>query len=240
MRIAILSDIHGNRTAFEAVLKDLRETAPDLVLHGGDLADSGSSGAWIVDRIRDLGWPGIIGNTDEMLAVPKSFDDFAAQSPQLAAMWAAIREIAAASRDRLGDERVAWLGSLPRTHVRAPIALVHASPKSVWRSPQPEAGDADLEAVYGGLGQPIAVYGHVHRPYIRNLPGLTVVNSGSVGLPYDGDPRAAYLLLDDGVPSTRRVAYDVDKEVAELKASGMPYHEWIARTIVAARPQALP
>src|ERR1039458_968265 len=58
MRIAIVSDIHGNRTAFEAVLADLRQTSPDLILHGGDLADSGASPVEIVDHIRDLGWQG--------------------------------------------------------------------------------------------------------------------------------------------------------------------------------------
>lgn len=67
MRVAIVSDIHGNRTAFEAVLADLRQTTPDIILHGGDLADTGSSPAYIVDCVRDLRWPGIVGNTDEML-----------------------------------------------------------------------------------------------------------------------------------------------------------------------------
>jgi 3',5'-cyclic AMP phosphodiesterase CpdA len=61
MRIAILSDIHGSRTAFEAVLSDLRDASPDLILHGGELADSGSSPMEIVDRIRDLGWDGVLG-----------------------------------------------------------------------------------------------------------------------------------------------------------------------------------
>ena len=70
MRIAVVSDIHGNRTALEAVLKDLRLTAPDLILHGGDLADGGSSPVEIVDRVRDLGWKGVVGNTDEMLSTP--------------------------------------------------------------------------------------------------------------------------------------------------------------------------
>ena len=61
MRIAVVSDIHGNRTAFEAVVEDLRKTAPDLVLHGGDLAHGGSSPAEIVDRVRELGWRGVMG-----------------------------------------------------------------------------------------------------------------------------------------------------------------------------------
>src|SRR6266478_3239047 len=72
MRIAIVSDIHGNRTAFEAVLADLRHTSPDLILHGGDLADGGASPVEIVDQIRELGWQGVVGNTDEMLFRPAS------------------------------------------------------------------------------------------------------------------------------------------------------------------------
>ena len=98
MRIAIVSDIHGNRTAFEAVLTDLRRTSPDLILHGGDLADAGSSPVEIVDRIRDLGWPGVLGNTDEMLIAPETFEQFAHQKPQLETLWAATREMAAATR----------------------------------------------------------------------------------------------------------------------------------------------
>ena len=76
MRIAIVSDIHGNRTAFEAVLADLRQTSPDLILHGGDLADGGASPAEIVDCIRDLGWPGVVGNADEALFRAQSLEEF--------------------------------------------------------------------------------------------------------------------------------------------------------------------
>src|ERR1700750_1146747 len=112
MRIAIVSDIHGNRTAFQAVLCDLEQSSPDLVLHGGDLADSGSSPVEIVDRIRDLGWQGVVGNTDEKLFRPQSLAEVAKGSPQLSALFAAIEEMAAASRDALGRERLEWLGRL--------------------------------------------------------------------------------------------------------------------------------
>jgi predicted phosphodiesterase len=169
VRIAIVSDIHGNRTAFEAVLADLRETSPDLVLHGGDLADSGSSPTEIVDRIRDLGWNGVLGNTDEMHSRPESLEEFASQSSAPPSLWAAVREMAAASHAMLGEERIAWLGTLPRILVRESIALVHASPKSLWRAPSPEASDEELEAVYGPLDQPIVVYGHIHRSFVRNI-----------------------------------------------------------------------
>src|SRR5712671_6749612 len=139
MRVAILSDIHGNRTAFEAVLADLQQTTPDLILHGGDLADSGTSPTEIVDRIRDLGWQGVVGNTDEMLFRPESLQEFANQTPQMQPLVAAIEEMAAATCEALGEERLAWLRGLPRIQIHGPMALVHASPESLWRAPGPEA-----------------------------------------------------------------------------------------------------
>jgi hypothetical protein len=130
MRIAVVSDIHGNRTAFEAVLADLRQTSPDVVLHGGDLAETGSSPAETVDCIRSLGWQGVVGNTDQMLPLPETFEEFANQSPKLQSPWAVLREMAAATREALGKERLAWLRSLPLTQIHARIALVHASPEN--------------------------------------------------------------------------------------------------------------
>jgi putative phosphoesterase len=234
MRIAIVSDIHGNRTALEAVLADLRQVSPDLILHGGDLADSGGSPAEIVDRIRDLGWQGVIGNTDEMLATPQSMEEFVGQSPQMQPLLGAIRDMATAAREALGEERLAWLRALPRSQIHGPIALVHASPESPWRAPAPEASDAELESVYGPLRRRIAVYGHIHRSFIRDVAGVIVVNTGSVSLSYDGDRRAAYLLLDDGKPTIRRVEYDLDAELKNLSASRLPHADWIARMLTAA------
>src|SRR5580658_6458022 len=169
MRIAIVSDIHGNRTAFEAVLADLRQTSPDLILHGGDLADSGASPVEIVDRIRDLGWQGVVGNTDEMLFSPESLQEFAKQSPKLQPLFAAIGEMAAATREALGEERLAWLRGLPIIQMHGPVAVVHASPESPWRAPAHTASDAELESVYAPLGRPVAIYAHIHRSYIRDV-----------------------------------------------------------------------
>src|SRR5438128_8792498 len=142
MRIAILSDIHGNRTAFEAVLADLQQTSPDLILHGGDLADAGASPVEIVDRIRDLGWPGVVGNTDELVFRPESLEEFASQSSAPPSLWTMIRQMAAMTRAMLGQERTAWLHGLPRVHIQCRIALVHGAPERVWRSPAPDATDA--------------------------------------------------------------------------------------------------
>jgi predicted phosphodiesterase len=242
MRIAIVSDIHGNRTAFEAVLADLRQTSPDLILHGGDLSDAGASPAEIVDRIRDLGWQGVVGNTDEMLFKPESLTEFANQSPGLQSLFAVVQEMAAATREALGEERLAWLRGLPRSQIHGPMALVHASPESLWRAPAPEASDAELESVYSPLGQPIAIYAHIHRSYIRrstirNVSGTIVANTGSVSLSYDGDRRAAYLLLDESEPAIRRVEYDVDRELKALSGCGLPHADWVAKILESGRPQ---
>src|SRR3979411_1680722 len=185
MRIAIVSDIHDNLTAFESVLKDLKQTSPDLILHGGDLVGSGSSPVEIVDRVRDMGWQGVMGNTDEMLCRPESLTEFASQSPQLRALFSIVEEMAALTRDVLGEERLVWLRGLPRIQIRGPVGLVHASPESAWRSPGVEATDAELTSVYAALGQPIAVYAHIHRSLVRSLPKMMVVNTGSVSLSYD-------------------------------------------------------
>jgi predicted phosphodiesterase len=239
MRIAVVSDIHGNRTALAAVLADIRRASPDLALHGGDLADGGSSPTEIVDQIQQLGWPGVMGNTDEMLFRPASLEEFASQSAAPTAVWDAIREIAEATRARLGPERLEWLGGLPLTLAREGLALVHATPRSCWSAPAADAPDTELTSLYAALGQPVVVFGHTHCPGIRTLPATPrlLINAGSVGLPFDGDPRAAYLLLDAGVPAIRRVEYDTEKEVRALLASGMPRAEWTARMLRAARPQ---
>jgi putative phosphoesterase len=235
MRIAVVSDIHGNLAAFEAVLADLRLTSPDLVFHGGDLAHGGSSPVEIVARIRDLQWPGVLGNTDEMLFRPESLTEFGLPQP----LAAAIGEMASWTQNALGEENLQWLRALPWRQISSPIALVHASPADLWRAPYPEASDADLEKVYSPLQQPIAVYAHIHRSFVRPMPGLTVINTGSVNLSHDGDPRASYLLLDDGAPSIRRVEYDVEKEASALAACGIPHADWIARMVKSARPAAL-
>jgi predicted phosphodiesterase len=237
MRIAIVTDIHGNRTALEAVLGDLGQTSPDLILHGGDLADGGASPVEVLDQIRDLGWHGVVGNTDEMLFRPESLTEFANQSPKLQPLFAAIAEMAAATREALGEERLAWLARLPRMQIHGPMALVHASPESLWRAPAHTASDAELESVYGPLGRPIAVYAHIHRSCIRSVSGMIVANTGSAGLPYDGDRRASYLLLDESRPEIRRVEYDLDRELQALAVCGLPHADWVARMIESASPQ---
>jgi predicted phosphodiesterase len=229
MRIAIVSDVHGHLVALEAVIADLEEQAPDLVVHGGDLAVIGPRPAEAIDRVRELGWPGVAGNTDEMLWKPGLHEAQVSRAPKirdwLDVLFGTLGPWAA---ERIGEERVAWLRALPPAWRHGDPLLTHASPGDPWLAPMPDALDERLAEVYGGQGAALAVYGHIHRPYVRRLPGLTVANSGSAGIPYDGDPRASYLLVDDGVPAVRRVAYDVDRASADLVEAGFPLPGWLA------------
>jgi Calcineurin-like phosphoesterase superfamily domain len=184
-----------------------------------------------------LGWQGVVGNSDEAIARPDTLDEFARQSPAPRLLWDTVREMTAFTREALGEERVAWLRALPRAVIHPPVALVHASPASAWRSPFADANNAELESTYLPLGQAIAVYGHIHQPFVRDLGKFTVINAGSVSQSFDGDPRASYLLIDNGAPKVRRVEYDIEQEIKAIAASGLPHAHWMARTLRAARPQ---
>jgi putative phosphoesterase len=235
MRVAIVSDIHGNRRAFEAVLADLRQVAPDLVVHGGDLAYGGTHPANIIDQVRALGWPGVRGNTDEMLWAPESLAALAATAPKLAPLLARIQELIPPALAGIGEERLRWLEKLPQQYSAPGFSLVHASPGDLWRAPMPNASDDELQSTYASLRAPMVVYGHIHVPYIRRLPGMTVVNAGSVSQSYDGDRRAAYLLIDGQSLTIRRVEYDVEREAQELLCSGLPHADWLARILLAGK-----
>ena len=230
MKLAIVSDVHGNLAALEALLKDFDAVKPDLVVHGGDLVFNGPHPAECVDRIRELGWPGVMGNTDEALwTLPATLSENSARI---------FKVIADATTSLLGAERVAWLKTLPLEWRDANrVALVHAVPGDTWKVVPTDASDAELQEIYGPLAARLAVYGHIHRPYIRSLCALTLANSGSAGMPFDGDRRAAYLLVEDGRPEIRRVGYNVRRYVADLERSGYPTSRWLidrARTATSA------
>jgi putative phosphoesterase len=215
MRIAVVSDIHGNQYALNAIVADLRVCSPDLVIQGGDLVGNGSSNAEVVEIVAALGWPGVYGNTDEMLWNAQGLSEFTLQ--------------------QLTAEHLAYLRALPESQSLGGVAVVHATPGNAWSAPQPTATDDELLNAYGSLGANTVVFGHVHVPFIRQVENMTIANSGAVSLSYDGDARAAYLLIDQGVSTIRRVAYEVEPECRQLIRCRHPHGDWIAAMLRAGR-----
>ena len=229
MRLAIVSDIHGHLVAFEAVIADVKREAPDLVLHGGDLVTIGPRPAEVIDRIRELGWSGVMGNTDEIVFDRSSEAEQVSRAPSLQGwLHTLFGTLAPWAAERLDEGQVGWLRALPRELRRDELLLVHAAPTDLWRAPMPDATDEQLVDVYSGRGAAVAAYGHIHRPFVRTVGALRVANTGSVGLPYDGDPRPSYLLIDDGRPSIKRVSYALERSARDMIASGFPLAPWLA------------
>jgi hypothetical protein len=179
--------------------------------------------AEVIDRIQGLGWPGVVGNTDELLWRPDEEARQRDRAPRLATLLRWLFEgYAPVTRERLGDERLAWLRELPTELPIGDVTIVHASPGDLWRAPMPDADDPELEATYRSLRASCVLYGHIHRPFTRKVPAMAIANAGSAGMPWDGDNRASYALVDDGEIEVVRVAYDIEAEAHELLASAHP------------------
>ncbi len=223
MRLAVVSDIHGNLPALEAVIADLAETEPDLVVLGGDLALGGPHAPEVVDRIRELGWPSVLGNTDAALgglgAIPP------------AARGGFIPKVAAHTSRILGRKRTAWLTRLPMEWRTDDVVVVHAVPGDCWAIMSHEASDATMRETYSVAGAPVVIYGHIHHAFVRRLGDLTVVNTGSVSLSLDRDVRTTYLIVDGDQVEHRRVDYDLEKVADDYYSSGYPmadsYVRWL-------------
>jgi predicted phosphodiesterase len=140
MRIAIISDIHGNLTALDAVLADLRQQKPDVVLHGGDLPYGGSNPAEVIDCVVQEGWKGVLGNTDEMLWDNSARPAQEASSPKLKPLFRVLFDLCGpATQKMIGESRLEWLRRLPpdlrfENAGHENLVLMHASPGNVARA----------------------------------------------------------------------------------------------------------
>jgi len=229
MRIAVLSDIHSNLVALDAVLAAAGPV--DAIWQLGDVVGYGPEPDAVVARLRDRGAIGVRGNHDAAACGGSEIDWFNPDARR-AMEW---------TRAAIGPESVAWLRALPDRLSAAGADLVHGSPREpLWEYvtsvPLARANLALLE-------QPIGLHGHTHIPvaFVEDDGRIDVVephdgstlalrgrrallNPGSVGQPRDGDPRAAYALVDPeaGSISWHRVQYDIDAVQAAMRAAGLP------------------
>ncbi len=213
MRIAILADIHGNLPALEAVTQELRRQQPDRVYVAGDLINRCPWSNETLDFVAAEGWPALAGNHELIVQVldtplcPVRFQD-RERYPDL--WW---------THARLTPEHLAGLADLPNEfwmmedHL-PPIYLCHGVPGNPFVGFAPDLTDVQMARYLTGVDAPVVIGAHTHRPLERRVAAQRVLNPGSVGMPYNGDPRAQYLLLDATDNAWQvtfcQVAYDRD------------------------------
>jgi diadenosine tetraphosphatase ApaH/serine/threonine PP2A family protein phosphatase len=229
MRIAVLSDIHSNIVALDAVL--LHAGDVDAIWQLGDVVGYGPEPDAVVDRLSERKATGVRGNHDAAAIGGPEIDWFNPEA-RAAAEW---------TREAMSSASRAWLTDLPERRTVDGVSLVHGSPRDPLREYVTDheiAGDnlVLLETQHG-------LHGHTHVPVawvatpdrVALIPAAdattlelgayrTLLNPGSVGQPRDGDPRAAYLVLDLelGRVSWHRVAYDIEPVQAAIRAAGLP------------------
>lgn len=231
-KVAMLADIHGNSHALKAVLADIEQQSPDIVVFGGDFASKGPNPAECVDLAQQSGYPAIIGNTDLDILNKNGAEE----------KW---------MREQLGKVRLDYLQSLPmQKRIRPPnsndhlndLLIVHSTPRSCYDllilEPEPE-NEAPIFAKPTPAGEAIRmmadakanliVYGHIHRISKGIINEQRVESIGAVGFPFDQDHRAAYAIAEwddenrEWRLEHRRVGYEFEKTIADMEQSTHPY-----------------
>ena len=236
MKYALISDIHANVPALEAVLTDIdRRNDVVATYHLGDLVGYAPWPNETVDAIRRAGIPGIAGNYDSTVATNykhcgcKYEDPRQEELSHISYDW---------TRKHMSDESKRFLGELPFRldvrplggHLSGPtLILVHGTPTLntvYWTEDRSESFCTKMAEISGASAGDLMAFGHTHLPFHREVGGIHFVNTGSVGRPKDGDPRAGYVLAEFSDPRPRvefvRVTYDVQKTAAAIRASDLP------------------
>jgi protein phosphatase len=222
-RIAIISDIHGNLPALQAVLEDINSRHVTMIYCLGDLIGKGPSSDIVVDLVQQTCDQVIKGNWDDFVSKPSEFE---------AVKW---------HQEKLGPERLTYLSQLPfgiEFYMSGRlIRLFHASPRSEYERIQPWDSEEKRVSLFDSSehflqkGQAdVAGYGDVHNAYVQNFTGKTLFNTGSVGNPLE-IPQASYAILEGRLNSTDlasvsiqlvRVPYDIELAIKQATDEGMP------------------
>jgi putative phosphoesterase len=235
MKIAFISDIHGNAVALEAVLKDIRAQGVDRIVVMGDICYRGPEPKRALELVRELDAEVIKGNADEWTVrgvrageVPDAY----LEKMNMEREWIA---------SQLDREDIKYLDQLPtewslQATEQLTIHAFHATPDSLFEIVKPDAAEEVLESkLMRREGTDLYVYAHIHLPYVRYIQGKCVANLGSVGLPFDGLPKSSYLMVEAERSSisvtVRRVAYDLERTIHLYQSNQYPNAEQMTRII---------
>jgi predicted phosphodiesterase len=235
VKIALISDIHANLVALDAVLTDLEGVGVDSILCLGDVAGSGPQPQQVVQRLRERGIPSVRGNVDDMLIEPwrEPHPDEAARIAEEIDVWC---------HHQLSEEDVAYLRSFPPTmevSVAPGVSMLcfHGTPRSNREIIRATTPDDDLGERLGPT-RTLMAGGHTHEAMVRRFRDALVINPGSVGLPFEVWPEernpawAEYALVDStgGVSiELRRIPVDANRVRRAALESGMPHADiWAA------------
>ena len=238
-RVAVLSDVHGNLPALEAVRKAIKKERPDAVIVAGDHVMNGPDPAAVVDALRDMEASGatiVQGNTDiavadfDYAAAFPWFTDGVPDAHRAAAEWA---------HDELGDERLAWIRRLPAerrlTLEETMVLACHASPGSQTQGFDTQLDPSVVLESVSRTDARVICCGHTHLPDVRDLGWKLIVNDGSAGYIFDGDPTASWALVtldgDDVQAEIRRVEFDTMTVANAITARGLAGDVYRAATV---------
>jgi predicted phosphodiesterase len=235
MRVGLIADIHGNSIALDTVLAALERERIDELICLGDVAALGPQPAEVIARLRALGCPVVMGNTDAWLLTP----------PSATIMDRFDRAITQWLVGQLSDADRAYVAAFPAVIERSvgagrTLLCFHGSPRSFSDTIIATTPNDDLDAMLNGYDAAIKAGGHTHMPMLRRHRDRQIINVGSVGLPGIGSVRpynrdvhwAEWAVLDVDDDQTRiafhRTPLDVEKMIAAAYASGMPEPNWWA------------
>jgi predicted phosphodiesterase len=223
-RLALLSDIHANLPALQAVVADIDRHSPDGVYVLGDLVNGCAWPSETLDLLLARGWPMLIGNHDDavlQLGAPRMEPRYGDRRFYATLWW---------TREHLTPRHVALLESLPEemseTFDDAPaVRFLHGLPGNFFVGFRPDSPDAWVLRHLEGVPEPTVADGHTHFPMERRVGPWQVVNTGSAGAPFDGDPRVSYVVMDAlgdrWQVAIRRIDYDRDEVERAYHASGL-------------------
>lgn len=234
MKLAFISDIHGNALALDAVLNDIKAKNVDKVYVLGDICYRGPEPQRALDLIRSLDCDVIKGNADVWVV----------RGVQQGEVPDHVLELMNKERDwivsQLSDESIDYLRELP-TQLNLEVEGIrihafHATPDSLFEVVSPSVSDETILEKLVTTEADLFIYAHIHKPYIRFINGKCIMNIGSVGLPFDALNKAAYSIVEitEGTIQTSnvRVSYDVQKVAEQYKNVGYPNAEMMSNVVL--------